>query len=137
MPDAPENDDRLKTEDQKNQEVVNQNEELPQVENLSTPMVEPIIVPVMTAPIVEQLFQETPAPGVSEPVITQSVIEPIQEIPVIEETPVPVIPVINEATAEETKEELAGPSIMTEEMVVPTTATSELNDDMKIIEDME
>lgn len=136
LPDAPENDDRLKTEDQKNQEVTEQNKDLPQTETISTPNTEAVIEPVMTAPIIEQLFQETPAPEVSQPVSTQSVIEPIQEIPVIEEIPVPVTPAINDPATEEAIEYIQ-PSIMTEEVVVPATATNELNNDMKMIEDME
>lgn len=137
LPDAPKDDDRLKAEDQKNQEIAKQNDPIPQIETASTP----IVVPVITQPVIEQLFQGTPAPQANESVIsetvsTESVIEPIQETPTIEEAPVPVVPVINEPAAEEAIEHTQ-PGIMTEEVVVPATATSELNDDMKMIEDME
>lgn len=106
------------------------------------PVVLPVVEPIMTAPIIEQLFQEAPAPEannevISEPIATQPVIESIQEIPVIEETPVPVMPITNEATTEEVIEQIQGPSIMTEEIIVPSVATTELNDDMKMIADME
>lgn len=152
LPDAPKDDDRLKTEDKKNNEVIKQNEDIPENNIANTPSEEPTI----TQPVIEQLFQETPTtetdvaviaepePVTIEP-ITEPVIETVQEIPIVEQAPIPVMPIPNdvrdeevkEEVKEETKEEEIRPSIMTEEVVAPTIATTDLNNDMKIIEEME
>lgn len=148
LPDAPKDDDRLKTEDKKNNEVIKQNEDIPENNIANTPSEEPTII----QPVIEQLFQETPTtetdvaviaepePVTTEP-ITEPVIETVQEIPIVEQATIPVMPIPNdvrdEEVKEETKEEEIRPSIMTEEVVAPIIATTDLNNDMKIIEEME
>jgi hypothetical protein len=84
---------------------------------------------IVSTPIVAEVsIEQTPAQ-----------VETAGEIPVIEQTASQELsqPTVASPIAEEIKEEIVAPSIMTEEIIVPSTATTELNDDMKMIADME
>jgi hypothetical protein len=149
LPDAPKNDDRLKNEDQKNQEVA-----APVVEQ---PEVTPIIEQPEVAPVIEQPAAEVP---VLEPINETVAIEPIAEIPAIE-IPTIEIPVMEnniedivvptpEVTPEVTPEpvetptaeiqpvtEVEQPSTTITQEPITAEAPAELKEDMAIINDLE
>lgn len=138
LSDAPKDDNRLEAEDQTNQETINQNKNIPQENIENVPVVEPIVV----TPIIEELFEKAPATPIEEAAMsetpsTQAVTETMEEIPVIEETTKPIAPPKDESADEETHEERKRPSIITEEIVLPPTAIEDINNDAKIIKDME
>ncbi len=108
LPEAPKNDDRLKTEDQKNAEPV---AEVKQEEVLQP------IPEVKAEAIVPQ--GEIPVP----------IMEPIPEL--VTEVKQP------EAKVEEVVEEKTEPSKVVEDEPIPATAPAELKEDMKIISELE
>jgi len=134
LSDAPKDDDRLKTEDQKNNEVV------------TTPVVEPVVeTPVAETPV-EQKVEEIIIP---EPVAENPVIEPVVTEPIIE-TPAPEVVV--ETPVEQKIEEIVVPEPIVETPVIedivtpattieaePITAADakDLKDDMTMINELE
>lgn len=128
LPDAPKDDDRLKTEDKKNKEETKE----PVIESIVTEPVSVLAaetaIPPIAEPTIEKILSDIPTQKIIEPVITEPVNEPI----------VSEAEKINEPIA---KEEIINPenqsSIMTQEEIIPITANKELNDDIKMIEDLE
>ncbi|MEI7919331.1 MAG: hypothetical protein WCH65_03890 [bacterium] len=154
LPEAPKNDDRLKAEDQKNTKkeaapvvetpaiVEPVIENIPVIEETAPVIAEPVIenipvieetAPVIAEPVIENIpvIEET-APVIAEPVIENIpvieetapvIVEPvIENIPVIEEA-VPVVETLQPATTVETEQ--------------TTTASTELQNDMNMISELE
>ena len=110
LPDAPKNDDRLKQEDQKNNEVI-------------TPEIQPVME---RQPAVEQTIQMQ----------AEEMIQPIQETkseeisaPMMETAPIMETPAIEPAKEAST--------IVMTEMIPAAAATQELKQDMNIISELE
>jgi hypothetical protein len=144
LSDAPKDDDRLKTEDQKNNQVV------------ETPIVETPVVEVPTEVIArneaiqnQEIITEMPAAAEPTLLETAPIIEPIVE-PVVE-TPITIEPVA-ETLVETKPEEIVIPEVIEEMSVAKETSTPsttiepelitaeapvELKEDMKIIDELE
>lgn len=111
LPDAPKNDERLKAEDQKNNEAKTET------------IVETVTEPVAEAPVIEQITEQVP---VIEPV-TQPVVEPVaEEVPVVEvapvtETALPEAPKNDDRLHVEDQKSNEAPTPTTTEPIIETT----------------
>ncbi|MCX6823863.1 MAG: hypothetical protein NT085_01955 [candidate division SR1 bacterium] len=124
--DAPKDDDRLKTEDQKNNEVVSETVAEPIVEPMAEPVAEPIVEPIVETPASE-IVGETPV----EQKIEETVVpEPIVETKIVE-TPV-IEPVITEPI-----EDTTTPATTIELEPITATDAKDLKDDMTMINELE
>lgn len=148
LSDAPKDDDRLKAEDQKNIESEPQINEEPITEQpAGEPATETPVEQTVEIPIIEEIPEiETEEIYEPEPVMEETPIQQVEQVvetPVIEEIPevpteeiVESQPVIEEIPEVQT-EEIIEPATTIEEEVIPPTAPAQLQDDMKMIEEME
>ncbi len=175
LPDAPKDDDRLKTEDQKNKETTldpinkivstedlsdRRENEANEMKSRSTTGEEFVAIAEVPVPTTPETTPENKTVVEEAPVevIPEKVPEPVVELtPEIKETPAEVTPEIVPEKAEEVVEVIPEPSSKIEELSTsseilwnnlqkssdeiigenPQTSTSNLQEDMKIIEEME